>query len=142
MKLENASPYPARLLRTLVDERRMYGRVMVRVSHEVVAGQLRPTEAQRAAKGRPDLEDPEAPIRRWDDRPEPVGTGSCVENFGPDAPLRVEVRIGEDGGMRTPTIDPIGVEADAGLVFVTHRYPFRDVLTPHQRRACRLFLAA
>jgi hypothetical protein len=321
MKLENASPYPARLLRTVVDERRMYGCVLVRVSHEVVGGELRPTEAQRwqvspgpwegpwgpmpgdrplvrggvdvmifgaarAAKGRPvaciavtvevgsrwrstlhawgdrtwrrglaglvpgeaepvrevpltlarayggsdewdgiqvayvdnpagrgfyleegrargrplpNLEDPEAPVRRWDDRPEPVGTGSCVENFGPrvrrgleldaetnkirrirpsffndafpgmiapgvaggeavvvhgvredgplkftlpDTPLRVEVRIGEHGGVRTPTIDQIGVEADAGLVFVTYRYPFRYVLTPHQRRACRLFLAA
>lgn len=319
MKLQNASPYPARLLRTMVDDRRIYGCVLVRVSHEVVGGRLRPTEAQpwvvdqgpwqgpwgpmpgdqpparggvdvliyghaRAAGGRPveciavtaeigsrwrstlhawgdrswrrslgelvpgaaepvrevpltlahayggsdewdgiqvafvdnpagrgfyleearargrplaNLEDPEAPIRRWDDRPEPVGTGACPQNFGPrvrrgleldeqtntirrirpsffndafprmiapavapgelvvvhgvredgplkfalpDPPLRVEIKVGDDGGVRTPTIDQIGVEPDARRVYLTYRYVFRYILTPLQRRSCRLFV--
>lgn len=321
MKLENASPYPARLLRASIDERRLYGCVLVRVSHEVVGSRLRPAAEQRwqvspgpwegpwgpmpgdrppiragvdvmifgaaraafgrpvaciavtvevgsrwrstihawgertwrrslgglvpgeaepvrevpltlahafggsdewdglqvafvdnpagrgfyleeeRARGRPlpNLEDPEAPVRQWDDRPEPVGTGSCAHNFGPrvrrgieideqtrtirsirpsffndafpkmiappvahgetvavhgvredgpltftlpDTPLRVEVRIGGDGGVRTPAIDQIGVEPDSERVFITYRYPFRYMLTPRERRSCRLFLAS
>ncbi|HEY0133290.1 MAG TPA: DUF2169 domain-containing protein, partial [Nannocystis sp.] len=155
-------------------------------------------ESRARAKPLPNLEDPRAPIQRWDDRPEPVGTGACAQNFGPrvrhgvevdeatntirritpqffndafpgmiapavaqgdrvvvrgvreDGPLsfvvpptslRVDVRVGDDGGVRTPAIDQIGIEADAGLVFITYRYPFRYVLTPHQRRHCRLSLA-
>lgn len=321
MKLDNASPFPARLFRAVVDERRLYGCVVARVSHDIVDGRLRPAEVQRwpvcagpwegvwgpmpgdqapvrggvdmmvfgaarAPGGRPapridlavevgsrwrsrivawgdrswrrgfsglvpgkpeplrevpltlarayggtdkwdgldvpfvdnpsgrgfyleesrargnplpNLEDPGAPIRCWDDRPEPVGTGACAQNFGPrvrrgvvlderthairritpqffnDAfpgmiapavaqgdrvvvrgvredgplsfvlpatPLRVDVRIGDDGGVRTPAIDQIAIEADAGLVFITYRFAFRYVLTPHQRRSCRLSLAA
>ena len=60
----------------------------------------------------------------------------------PDTPLRVEIKVGDDGGVRTPTIDQIGVEPDARRVFLTYRYPFRYVRTPLQRRSCRLFLAA
>ncbi|MDC0672350.1 DUF2169 family type VI secretion system accessory protein [Nannocystis radixulma] len=145
----------------------------------------------------PNLEDPAAPIRAWDDRPEPVGTGACPQHFGPrvrrgldidattgavrqikpaffndafpkmiapralpgdqvvihgvreDGPLvfslppialRVGVQIGDDGGERTPVLDQIGVDADARRVFLTYRYPFRYVVTPHQRRSCTLGL--
>ncbi|MCY1059377.1 DUF2169 domain-containing protein [Nannocystis sp. SCPEA4] len=145
----------------------------------------------------PNLEDPAAPIRAWDDRPEPVGTGTCPQHFGPrvrrgldidattgavrqikpaffndafpkmiapralpgdrvevrgvreDGPLvfslppialRVRVQIGDDGGERTPVLDQIGVDADARRVFLTYRYPFRYVVTPHQRRSCTLGL--
>lgn len=320
MKLVNATPYPARLLRTVVDDHRLFGAVVVRISHDIVDGRLRPSDEQRwlvsagawdgpwgpmpadippvrggvdvmifgsarAPGGRPapridvvaeigsrwraritawgerrwkrslgglvasepeplsevpltlerayggsdewdgitvpftdnpagrgfhleeprahgkplpNLEDPHAPISRWDDRPEPVGTVTCAQNFGPrarrgleladdkqsirrvlprffndafpgmvapsavardhvivrgvrgdgpleftlpDDPLRVDVRIGDDGGVRTPTIDQIGVEPDTRRVFLAYRYAFRYVMTPHERRSCRLSLA-
>jgi len=321
MKLSNESPYPAYLFRTGVDERRIFGCVLARVTHDIVDGQLRPAAAQRWAvsagqwegphgpmpgdhipyrggvdvlvfgsarahggrpvpcvevavdigthwRGRilaygdrtwrrgitglvpsdpdpvrevpltlahayggsdewdglqvpfvdnpagrgfyleasrahgkplPNLEDPDDLIRAWDDRPEPVGTVTCAQNFGPrvrrgleldddmqtirridprffndafpgmvapgvapgetvvvrgvreDGPLtfklpetalRVDIRIGDDGGVRTPAIDQIGVEADARSVFISYRFPFRYVLTPHEKRHCRLLLAA
>jgi hypothetical protein len=39
----------------------------------------------------PNLEDPAAPIVRWDDRPEPVGTGVTPLQFGPRLRLGIEV---------------------------------------------------
>jgi hypothetical protein len=320
MKLVNVTPYPARLLRAVVDEQRLFGAVVVRISHDIVDGRLRPSDVQRwqveeatwngpwgpmpadrpprrggvdilifgsarAHGGRPvpridvaveigtrwrsriiawgdrswrrslgglvpsdpepraevpltlarafggsdewdglqvpfvdnpegrgfyleesrahgkplpNLEDPRALISRWDDHPEPVGTGLCAPNFGPrarrgveladdkrsirgilplffndafpgmvapavashdrvvvhgvrgdgpleftlpDNPLRVDVRIGDDGGVRPPEIDQIGVEPDTGRVFLAYRYVFRYVMTPRERRSCRLSLA-
>ena len=321
MKLDNATPFPARLIRTVVDDRRLFASVLVRVSHDIVDGRLRPSDVQRwpvstgtydgpwgpmppdqppcrggvdimifgsarapggrpapridvaveigtrwrsrliawgdrtwrrgltgltpsdpeprsevpltlarafggsdewdgmqvpfvdnpegrgfyleesRARGKPlpNLEDPRALIVDWKDRPEPVGTGPCAQNFGPrvrhgielsedkqtirrirpsffndafpqmiaptvashdrvvvrgvrddgpveftipETPLRIDLRVGDDGGVRTPAIDQLAVEPDAGLAFITYRFPFRYVVTPHERRSCRLSLAA
>ncbi|HEY8377921.1 MAG TPA: DUF2169 domain-containing protein [Nannocystis sp.] len=40
-------------------------------------------EASARGNPLPELEDPDAPIRAWSDRPEPVGTGACPQTFGP-----------------------------------------------------------
>lgn len=45
----------------------------------------------------PHIEDPAAPIRKWDDRPEPVGLGLRPAAFGPH--LRQAVEFGKDGHM-------------------------------------------
>ncbi|MBZ5711707.1 DUF2169 family type VI secretion system accessory protein [Nannocystis pusilla] len=39
----------------------------------------------------PNLEDPDAPIRAWSDRPEPVGTGPCPQTFAPRVRRGVEL---------------------------------------------------
>jgi len=46
MKLENATPYPAYLFRTVIDERRMFGSLGARVTYDIVDGQLRPAADQ------------------------------------------------------------------------------------------------
>lgn len=40
-------------------------------------------EARAEGKPLPNIEDPAAPILRWDDRPEPVGAQICGQGFGP-----------------------------------------------------------
>ena len=321
MKLSNESPYPAYLFRTGIDEHRIFASVVVRVTHDIVDGRLRPAAAQRwtvsasewvgphgpmpgdhipyrsgvdvlvfgsarAHGGRPvpcievgveigarwrsrvvafgdrtwrrgvtglvpsdpdpvrevpltlarayggcdewdglqvpfvdnpagrgfylessrahgkllpNLEDPDDLIRAWDDRPEPVGTTPCAQTFGPrvrrgleldedqqtitridprffndafpgmvapvvapgdtvvvrgvredgpltftlpEPPVRVDIRVGDDGGVRTPAIDQIGVDADARSVYLSYRFPFRYVLIPHRLRHCRLLAAS
>lgn len=46
----------------------------------------------------PNLEDPGAPIRRWDDRPEPVGVGVRPQAFGPH--LRSSMTFEDNGVLR------------------------------------------
>lgn len=56
-------------------------------------------EEERARGGLlPNLEDPDAPLRAWDDRPEPVGTGACPQQFGPR--VRRGIELDEGGGIR------------------------------------------
>jgi hypothetical protein len=51
----------------------------------------------------PGIEDPAAPIRKWDDRPEPVGIGLRPPAFGPH--LRQAVEFGKDGHLTK--LDPL-----------------------------------
>lgn len=51
----------------------------------------------------PGIEDPAAPIRKWDDRPEPVGLGLRPPTFGPH--LRQAVEFGKDGHLTR--LDPL-----------------------------------
>src|SRR5690606_18923820 len=39
----------------------------------------------------PNLEDPRAPIRKWNDQPVPVGVGLCPRSFGPRVQRSVEI---------------------------------------------------
>lgn len=57
-------------------------------------------EASARGNPLPDLEDPDAPIRAWDDRPEPVGTAACPRHFGPRVRRGLEVDE-EAGAIRT-----------------------------------------
>lgn len=54
---------------------------------------------ERTAEGQPlaNIEDPAALCARWDDRPEPVGTGCPGQGFGPR--LRRSVEFDPDSGM-------------------------------------------
>lgn len=51
----------------------------------------------------PGIEDPATPIRKWDDRPEPVGVGLRPPAFGPH--LRQAVEFGKDGHLSR--LDPL-----------------------------------
>lgn len=51
----------------------------------------------------PGIEDPAAPIRAWDDRPEPVGIGLRPPAFGPH--LRQALEFGKDGCLTR--LDPL-----------------------------------
>lgn len=51
----------------------------------------------------PGIEDPAAPIRKWDDRPEPVGIGLRPPAFGPH--LRQALEFGKDGHLTR--LDPL-----------------------------------
>ncbi len=152
-------------------------------------------EATAEGKPLPNLEDPDNRITRWDDRPEPVGTGATTISFGPrarrgaefdeetgalktikpcffnsafpglvvpavsagdevivtnvvesgpfhffvpESPLRVWLRFGEERIERELAVDQIGIEPDAGRVFVAWRHPFRYRLIPLQERECVL----
>jgi hypothetical protein len=57
----------------------------------------------------------------------------------PDVAPRVRLQFGEEIIDRRMAIDQIGIEADAGRVFVAYRYPFRYVIYPLQRRSCEMF---
>jgi hypothetical protein len=92
----------------------------------------------------PNLEDPDAPIRAWDDRPEPVGTGPCPQTFPPR--VRRNVELDETGKqirglkpefyndafpkMIAPRVSPgervsiTGVREDGALAFVL---PVNDI---------------
>lgn len=54
-------------------------------------------EARARGGPLPNLEDPDAPLRAWNDRPEPVGTVACPQNFGPR--VRRGVAIDEQTGQ-------------------------------------------
>jgi len=54
-------------------------------------------EAAAEGAALPNLEDPDRPIRSWDDRPEPVGLGFCPMTCG--ARLRNGLQVGEDGEL-------------------------------------------
>lgn len=58
-------------------------------------------EAQAEGQPLPMLEDPAAPIRRWDDRPPPVGFGVCSLQSGPR--LESAVVLGDDGRVKEIT---------------------------------------
>lgn len=150
-----------------------------------------------AAAGRPlpQLESPDAPIRNWDDQPEPVATCVAPLGFGPrlkrfleidettgairridprlfntalpgmifpeadpgdevevtgvagqwpprfaipDPGLRIRLAFDDETIEAAPRIDQIGIECEAGRVFVAWRYPFRYRMFPLQRRSCEL----
>ena len=54
-------------------------------------------EASAVGRPLPNIEDPAAPVRSWDDRPEPVGVGMCGMGFGPK--LRRAVRFSDSLGV-------------------------------------------
>jgi hypothetical protein len=100
---------------------------------------------EASAAGRPlaSIEDPTAPVRRWDDRPEPVGVGPCNMGFGPR--LRRSLRFDEQSNqlaelkptffnaafpdMIVPRVEPgervrvTGVRPDGPLEFVVPPVP-------------------
>jgi hypothetical protein len=45
----------------------------------------------------PNIEDPDHLVKRWDDRPDPVGVGLCPKEFGPR--VREAVKFREDGAL-------------------------------------------
>jgi hypothetical protein len=53
---------------------------------------------QAVGKRLPNLEEPRAPIRRWDDRPAPVGVGICPPSHG--GRLRAGLTLGKNGEMQ------------------------------------------
>src|SRR5664279_1318535 len=55
------------------------------------------TDEQAVGKHLPNIEDPEHPIRNWNDQPDPVGMGLCPFGFGPH--VRETVRFNEQGAM-------------------------------------------
>lgn len=58
-------------------------------------------EAQAVGQPLPMIEDPATPIRRWDDRPRPVGFGVCSLQSGPR--LESAVVLGDDGKLKEIT---------------------------------------
>jgi hypothetical protein len=102
-------------------------------------------EARARGGALPELEDPDAPIRAWDDRPEPVGTGVCQQHFGPR--VRRGIELDDDGGqvrrikpeffndafpnMVAPKAEPgdrvsvTGVREDGALAFVLPKNDLR-----------------
>jgi hypothetical protein len=55
------------------------------------------TPEQAVGKPLPNLEDPQRPIRNWNDQPDPVGMGLCPLGFGPH--VRESVRFNDLGVM-------------------------------------------
>lgn len=89
-------------------------------------------EASRAAGAPlPDLEDPDAPVRAWSDRPEPVGTVACAQHFPP------RVRRGVDVDAETGEIRELRPEFwnDAFPGMVAPRALPGDVVEVHGVRA-------
>lgn len=79
----------------------------------------------------------------------PVNPGSVVRVHGVTGGGPLEFRLPEEGPRIRLTfeemvtegalkVDQIGVEVDAGRVFLSYRYPFKYVLVPLQRRTCEL----
>jgi len=52
---------------------------------------------QALGKSLPNIEDPQHPIRNWNDQPDPVGMGLCPFGFGPH--VRETVRFNDQGAM-------------------------------------------
>ncbi|HOM29963.1 MAG TPA: DUF2169 domain-containing protein [Deltaproteobacteria bacterium] len=64
--------------------------------------------------------------------------GRSLEFTIPPSGLGVRVAIGAHEAMREPAVAQVGVEVDLERVFLTYRYPFRYVFTPHEKRSCEL----
>ena len=141
----------------------------------------------------PQIEDAEAPVKEWSDRPVPAGFGFCpypsatrlqaaviveedeikkithrlfntafpamiapaappgtrvsVVGVSPDGPLELtvpelpllaRVELSDRRTERPLALEQIGIEADAGRVFLTYRYPFRYVTHPEELRRATL----
>jgi len=153
-------------------------------------------EADVEGKPLPNLEEPDAPVTAWDDRPPVCGFGFCpptnvarfrsgvvvseeqqivdvtprhfntayapmvapAANAGdrvtitgvrhegplafdvPVAPFDLHLLFGTRTAVRTPTVDGIGVEADARRIFVSYRFAFRYVVRPLELRRATLVL--
>ena len=56
----------------------------------------------------------------------------------PDSPVGVRLRFGARVADRVPSVDQIGIEAEAARVFITWRIPFRYVVREREERMCEL----
>ena len=79
-------------------------------------------EATAEGKPLPNIEDPAAPIQRWDDRPEPVGAQITGQGFGPRLRRSVEFE-----GNELTTLHP---------TFYNHAFP--RMIAPRARRGDRV----
>ncbi len=142
----------------------------------------------------PNVEEPDSPMRQWNDIPAVCGFGFCprlnsvrvlngtvrdaqhnildfrpqlfnqafvpmiaptlvpgdpVELFGfsphgpigfvvPQPPALVRLRFGDRVVERALAVDQIGIEVDAGRVFITWRFPFKYVVRERENRMCEL----
>lgn len=140
----------------------------------------------------PNVEEPDSPIRRWNDTPTTCGFGFCpransarvlngtvrdaqqnildfrpplfnqafvpmiapalapgdrieLSGFSPRGPFgfvipnppgHIRLHFGERVVDRALGVDQVGVEVDAGRVFITWRFPFRYVVREREQRMC------